>query len=201
MRRFCLIFFYVVLLSFFITPVFGSVGVGVGTGKITLDEGLKPGLEYDLPPITVYNTGDEPSNYYVSIEFSTREEKLESSKDWYVFTPEEFYLEPEGSQIVQVKLKIPLQGTKPGDYFTFLTAQPQKKIDQGSASVGVAAATKLYFSIIPANIIQAIFYVISDLFVKYRPWSIIIPLILLLFIVWKFLKKRFKIQVTTKNNN
>jgi len=201
MKRFGLVLLYIVSMFCFLSPVFASVGVGVGTGKITLEEGLKPGLEYDLPPITVYNTGDEASNYFVSTEFSTREKMLESNKDWYVFTPENFYLEPEASQIVQIKLKIPLQGTEPGEYFTFLTAQPEKKTDQGSGSVGVAAATKLYFRIIPANLIQAIFYVLSDLFVKYKPWSIIIPLILLLITVWRILKKRIKIEVITKNKN
>ena len=109
----------------------------------------------------------------------------------------QFYCPPH----IQIKLKIPLQGTEPGEYFTFLTAQPEKKTDQGSGSVGVAAATKLYFRIIPANLIQAIFYVLSDLFVKYKPWSIIIPLILLLITVWRILKKRIKIEVITKNKN
>lgn len=201
MKRVSLVFFLVILSSFVVSPIFGSVGVGVGTGKISLDEPLKPGLSYDLPPITVYNTGDEASNYYVSIEYSTREEKLEPNKEWFVFTPEEFFLEPDGSQTVQIKVKIPMQGAKPGDYFAFLTAQPQKNVEQGSGSVGVAAATKLYLTIAPANIFQAIFYVVSDLITKYKPWSIIIPLILLLVILWQFLKKRFKIQVTAKNNN
>lgn len=201
MRRVSLVFFLVLLLSSVVSPIFGSVGVGVGTGKITLDEQLKPGLSYDLPPITVYNTGDVASNYYVSIEFSTREEKLEPSKEWFIFTPQEFYLEPDGSQIVEVKLKVPMRGAKPGDYFAFLTAQPQKNVDQGSGSVGVAAATKLYFTIAPANFLQAIFYVISDFVIRYKPWTIIIPLILLLIIIWQLLKKRFKIQVIAKNNN
>ena len=179
-----------------ISPSFASLGVGVGTGKIMLNEKLKPGITYDLPPITVYNTGDKASSYYVSIEFSTKEGKLESSKEWYVFTPEEFYLEPEASQVVEVKLRIPIQGAKPGDYFAFLTAQPKGTVEQGSASVGVAAAVKLYFTVISANIFQAVYYVISDLFLRYKPWSIIVPLVILLIILWKIFKKRFKIQVT-----
>ena len=194
-------FFPFALLFLFLVPlIYASVGVGVGTGKISLDKALKPGLTYDLPPITVYNTGDEPSNYYVSTEFSTKEGKLESNKEWYVFTPKKFYLEPNETQIIEIKLRIPIKGSIPGDYFAYLTAQPEKSMDQGSASVGVAAATKLYFTVSPANIFQAIFYIISDFVVRYKPWSIIIPLLLLLFILWKFLKKKFKIQVT-KNNN
>mgnify|MGYP000924753338 CR=1 FL=1 len=195
MKRGTFVFFLVILLSSIVSPVLGSVGVGVGTGKISLDQALRPGISYNLPPITVYNTGDKASSYYVSIEFSTREGKLESSREWYVFTPEEFYLEPGGSQVVEVKLKIPMRGAKPGDYFAFLTAQPKDSLEEGSASVGVAAAVKLYFTVVSANIFQATFYVLSDLFLRYKPWSIIIPLVILLFIIWKLLKKRFKIQV------
>lgn len=196
MRRLTLIFFLVMLLFSIVSPILGSVGVGVGTGKITLDQALKPGISYDLPPITVYNTGDKVSSYYVSIEFSTKEGKLEPNKEWYVFTPQEFYLEPDGSQVVQVKLKIPMRGAKPGEYFSFITAQPKGTIEQGSASVGVAAAVKLYFTVASANIFQATYYVLSDLFIRYKPWSIIIPLLLLLVVLWKIFKKRFKIQVT-----
>ncbi len=177
-------------------PVYGSVGVGVGTGKIVLDELLKPGLSYELPPITVYNTGDEGSDYYLSIEFSTKEEKLESRKDWYIFTPNEFYLNPGESQVVQVELKLPIRDVKPGEYFAYLTAQPVSGISEGSASVGVAAATKLYFSVISANIFQAIYFVVLDFIAKYRPWSIIVPVFVFLLVGWKILSKKFKIQVT-----
>jgi uncharacterized protein YaiE (UPF0345 family) len=181
---------------FMLPPVYGSVGVGVGTGKIVLDELLKPGLSYELPPITVYNTGDEGSDYYLSIEFSTKEEKLESRKDWYIFTPNEFYLNPGESQVVQVELKLPIRDVKPGEYFAYLTAQPVSGISEGSASVGVAAATKLYFSVISANIFQAIYFVVLDFIAKYRPWSIIVPVFVFLLVGWKILSKKFKIQVT-----
>lgn len=188
------------LLFFVASPTFASVGVGVGTGKIILDEELKPGLSYTLPSLTVYNTGDEASEYYVSTEFSQKEGKLEPNLEWFTFTPSSFFLKPDESQIVTVELRIPMKGAMPGEYFAFLTAQPKNKEAQGSASVGVAAACKLYFTVITANIFQTIYYVALDLFSRYKPWSIIIPVGIILFVLWKIFRKRFKIQVT-KNNN
>ena len=196
MKKLITLLIFLLSSLFVLSPVYGSVGVGVGTGKIVLDELLKPGLGYELPPITVYNTGDEGSDYYLSIEFSTKEGKLESKQDWYIFTPREFYLNPRESQIVQVELKLPIRDVKPGEYFAYLTAQPVSDISEGSASVGVAAATKLYFSVISANIFQAIYFVVLDFIAKYRPWSIIVPLFVFLLVVWKILSKKFKIQVT-----
>lgn len=196
MKKLITLLIFLLSSLFILSPVYGSVGVGVGTGKIVLDELLKPGLGYELPPITVYNTGDEGSDYYLSIEFSTKEGKLESKQDWYIFTPREFYLNPRESQIVQVELKLPIRDVKPGEYFAYLTAQPVSDISEGSASVGVAAATKLYFSVISANIFQAIYFVVLDFIAKYRPWSIIVPLFVFLLVVWKILSKKFKIQVT-----
>ncbi|MDD4382255.1 MAG: hypothetical protein PHE21_02840 [Candidatus Dojkabacteria bacterium] len=193
MKRFFIALFTLFFFFFLFSPVKASVGVGVGTGKIELDEVLKPGLNYDLPPLTVYNTGDKGSEYYVSIEFSTKEGKLESEEEWYTFTPSEFYLEPDGSQVVQIELNIPMRGSKPGDYFAFLTAQPKKDEQNDSASVGVAAACKLYFSIQAANIFQALYYRLSALFIQYKPWSIIVPIVLIIFLLWLLLRKKFKI--------
>ncbi len=57
---------FLLCLLIFLFPtgvVFARIGVGVGTGKITIDENLKPGIIYKLPPLTVVNTGDEASDY------------------------------------------------------------------------------------------------------------------------------------------
>lgn len=198
MKRFVSVFL-TLLLFFVVPPIFASVGVGVGTGRIVLDEELKPGLSYELPSLTVYNTGDEPSDYYVSTEFSQKEGMLEPNLEWFTFTPPSFFLEPNGYQIVKVDLRIPMKGATPGEYFAFLTAQPKSEDDKGSATVGVAAACKLYFTVAAANIFQAIYYVALDLFARYKPWSIIVPIAIILFVLWKIFRKRFKIQVT-KNN-
>ena len=63
-----LVFPLALVLAFFsCTLAFASIGVGVGTGKIELDEILRPGLDYSLPPITVINTGDEASEFILTV--------------------------------------------------------------------------------------------------------------------------------------
>lgn len=194
MKRVFSLLLSIIVLFFFTFYVYSAVGVGVGTGKIVLDEVLKPGLTYTLPPITVYNTGDETSEYFISAEFSTRENKLKPDNNWFVFSPSVFSLKPKESQVVRVELKVPLKGSVPGDYFSFLVAQPKNVLDDSGTSIGVAAASKLYFTIGAANMFQAIYYVIIDFLVKNKPWSIIIPVMVFLFVSWRLLRKNFKIE-------
>lgn len=180
--------------------VSGAIGVGVGTGKIIVDEILKPGLSYTLPPITVFNTGDEPSEYYLSVDYSSREEKLMPLLDWFTFSPDIFFLEPEASQVVRVVLNIPTRIVEPGEYFAFITAQPKSEEEQSGSSIGVAAATKLYFTVESANLFQALLYRIGTIYMRYHPWNTIALSLLFLWILLIFFKKRFKIEISKKSN-
>lgn len=192
-----------ILLSLFLflpSVVLGSIGVGVGTGKIVVDEILKPGLSYTLPPITVFNTGDEPSEYYLSIDYSPREEKLKPLLEWFSFSPDSFFLEPEESKVVRVAVNIPTRNVEPGEYFAFVTAQPRSEKDYAGASVGVAAATKLYFTVESANWFQALGYRIKTIYMMYHPWNTIVLSFLLLIFLLNYLRKRFKIVDIRKSN-
>jgi hypothetical protein len=60
--------------------------------------------------------------------------------------------------------------TEPGEYFAFIESGPIAENAPGT-SVGVAVATKLYFTVIPANLWQAIGYRVSSFFDTYAPWS------------------------------
>jgi len=177
---------------------FGKIGVGVGTGKIQMDEPLKPGSIYTIPPITVFNTGDEASNYQIGVEGRTNIPEIIPNENWFVFEPEIFYLEPGQSQLVQPKIVLPIKGVKPGDYFAFLIASPVQDFKGGRTSIGVAAATKLYFTVVPANIFQAIYYRFLSLYARYHPWSTIILVITLLSIFITVFRKKFKIQIAKK---
>ena len=53
-----------------------KIGVGVGTGRIDVDEELRPGQAYVLPPFNVLNTGDEPANYRVLLSYNENQEEL-----------------------------------------------------------------------------------------------------------------------------
>ncbi|MFA5853949.1 MAG: hypothetical protein WC866_02565 [Patescibacteria group bacterium] len=178
--------------------VFANVGVGVGLGKVILEEPLKPGTIYDLPTLPVINTGDELTEYEAFIEYQENVPQLRPGRDWVTFTPRTFSLEPGKVQPVTMTLRVPLNA-KPGEYYAFLEARPLRKArTTGGASIGVAAASKFYFTVAPSNIFQAVFYRITSLIARYRPWTYIvfgfIGFVLLAAAFKKFFKLEFAIS-------
>ncbi len=198
------------------TPAFGQnrVGVGVGTGKMEVDEELLPGKRYSLPPLVVFNTGDVSSFYEVVVEYSERESGLRPDKNWFTFTPQTFFLEPGGQQTVSIRLTMPLRGTQPEDYFALIVAQPVDEVsddqevdgstedDDGAnestprtgATVGVAAGSRLYFTVAPANFLQALYYRLLDFYNENKPCCLILIIIIVLLILRGIFKKYFKIE-------
>ena len=80
------------------------------------------------------------------------QEELRPEKEWFSFAPQAFPLNAGESQQVEVKLVLPVDA-RPGDYFAFLEAHP---VTSGEGvSIGVAAATKLNFTIKPAGVLGA----------------------------------------------
>ena len=177
--------------------VFGRIGVGVGTGKIQIDEPLKAGGIYDLPVLPVLNTGDEPGQYEVSIEYHEGVPEIRPAREWFHFEPQSFHLEPGKVQIVKITLTIPTK-TQPGDYFCYLEGHPIKKSVAGQTSIGVAAAAKLYFTVAPANIFQGIYYRFISLYSRYHPYDTIVLAIIFAAVLILIFRKRFKIQIARK---
>jgi len=187
---FALIFLALVLPN----TVFAKIGVGVGTGKIQVEDKLKPGVIYELPPLTVLNTGDEPSDYEVNVSYHEKQPELRPLQSWFIFSPQKFHLEPGKVQTVTIKLNLPVR-TAPGDYFAYLEGHPYKKAQSGNTTIGVAAAAKLYFTVVPANLFQGIYYKIISFWKIYSPWTGRITLVLALIILFVLFKKFFNIQV------
>jgi len=173
-----------------------SIGVGVNLGKITVDEPLKSGMSFDLPPFTVINTGDEPSNYRVSLSFQKDQPELRPEKNWVRFSPESFYLEPGKGQIVEMRISLPVV-TEPGDYFAYLEARPEATQDVKGTSIGVAAATKLYFSVIPASIFVGIYFKILSFYKNLLPWSNVFLAVVAFAIVISILRKFIRLEIKT----
>src|SRR3989344_955175 len=188
------------LLAFLILPIFtmAKIGVGVGTGSIKIDSPLKAGKEYALPAFVVLNTGDEFSEYSVRTAHRENQKEMKPDEKWFRFDPSSFNLEPGESQLVHVFLDLPVTDVLPGDYFTFLQARPVVTTKVGAASVGVAAASQLRFTIEPSNIFQAMYYKLSDLYSHYHPWNTIVLVIIVIATSFTFFKKRFKIQIARK---
>ena len=186
------------IILFFPLVVLARIGVGVGIGKIEVNEPLKPGGAYDLTPLIVLNTGDEPADYEIIVAYQSKQPELRPIQEWFSFGPSSFHLEPGKAQNVTVKLTLPIK-TKPGNYFAYLQGQPAKKIGTaGGATIGVAAATKLYFKVIPANIFQGIYYRFVSLYSRYHPWDTIVLAVIFAAILLRFIGKRFKFQIAKK---
>jgi len=190
-----LAFSVIVIFLFLPFLVFAKIGVGLGTGKIELKEPIKAGGIYDLPPLGIFNTGTESTNYEAGVAYHADYPQMHPPKEWFSFYPAQIFLEPGRSQSVSVKLTIPVKAT-PGDYFAFLEAYPIVKKESGITGVGVAAASKLYFSVAPSNLWQAIIFRTATLFNRSRPWSYIVPAMILLALIIKFLRKFFSFKIS-----
>jgi hypothetical protein len=192
MKKLLLLFTILFLL---LTPkAFASLGVGVGVGKIQVDENLKPGQIYNLPQITVLNTGDQPSDYEVVIEHQEKQPELIPQSDWLIFTPKSFHLDPKKVQKVNVRLNLPIK-TTPGKYFVYLEAHPLKKTAAGNTSVNIAAATKLNFTVVPANIFEALYYKLLSMWNIYYPWPQIITVGIILFVLLLIIKRFINVEI------
>ncbi len=183
--------------------VFARIGVGIGVGKIRVNEQLRAGGIYDLPTaIPVLNTGDEPANYQVSVQYYEKQETrsdmgFRPAEGWFVFMPQSFSLEPGKVQSVKVTLTLPTKVT-PGNYYALLEAQPVKKSVAGEASIGVAAATQLWFTVAPANFLQGIYYRFISLYSRYQPWDTIVLVIIFILALLLYISKKFKFQIARK---
>jgi P pilus assembly chaperone PapD len=171
-----------------------AVGVGVGTGKIQVDEPLTPGAVNTLPAVTVINTGDETSSYTMSIDYHENQEEMRPPAEWFVIQPDTFSLEPGKTKQVSVQLDIPVK-TQPGDYFAFLEARPVNTSESGGTNIGIAAATKLNFSVAPANIIQGAYYRTLSILERYSPWSYSLIAIILATLLVVYIKRRYSFSI------
>lgn len=191
-------------LSFVQKPVNARVGVGVNTGKIQVDEELTAGLIYKLPPITIINTGDETSEYTTSIAFHKNQPELMPKEEWFIFSPSKFTLEEGEAQLVDIKINLPLK-IEPGDYFAYLEGRPLVQVKQGTTTLGVAAAAKLYFTVVSASPLHAIYYKVVSFWKIYAPWpqraAIVVGVIVLLLLFKKFFNIKIGLKNEDKNDN
>jgi hypothetical protein len=177
-----------------------TIGVGVGTGKINLDEAIKPSTTYKLPSIAVFNNGDTASDYEMSIEFNEVQSELKPRVEWFTFSPSSFNLEPGKSQRVDIVLR-PEYSAKPGNYFAYLEAHPTKRDETGKTAIKVAAATKLSFRIVPANVFQRVYYLLLDFWNKYKAIILLVSGALVIASAVLLAKRFLNIEVKRKKQD
>lgn len=196
----CLLLFFVIFI-FSSSHSFAKIGVGINTGEIRIKEPLKAGMIHRLPSITIINTGDEPGDYITNVAYQQEYTEIQPNKNWFIFSPSEFYLQPKEGKAIEVKLNLPLN-VKPGNYFCYLEGRPGSSIQQKKGTVlGVAAGAKLYFTVVEANIFYALYFKISSLYNIYLPWSQYLLVALAIIIIILFFKKFFNIQINVKKSN
>jgi len=163
----------IVIFGAFLFPqtAFAKIGVGVGLGKVQIDEELSPGGIYKLPTLPVLNTGDQDGDYEVTVTYLSDQSEFQPPVEWFTFGPQKFPLSAGGSQNVEVSLTLPVDA-RPGDYFAFLEAHPVAKAE--GVTIGVAAATKLNFTVKPAGVLGAAVERLRSLLENNAPASYII---------------------------
>jgi len=170
------------------------IGVGIGTGKITVTEKLRPGGIYTLPSVTILNTGDEGGDYKMDIQYHEKQPQHRPAEEWFSFYPSSFHLEPGEAKTVKIQLSLPVK-TEPGDYFAYIEAQPIVTQKIGAAMVGIAAAAKLYFTVVPANLLQGVVYRMTSFWRRYSPWTWVVLFIIVILIAWRWFRKSFHLQI------
>lgn len=200
-RKFYCFLFLLVLFSFIFVPqIKARLGVGVGTGQIVVDQKLKSGIIYQFPSVSVINTGDEESDYTLDVAYHQNQPELMPNADWFTFKPSQFHLGPNAIQSVDITLSLPLK-TKPGNYFAYLEAHPVKKSENGITSVSIAAASKLYFTVLPSNIFEGIYYRIISFWTRYLPWTNIVGAIVATIIIILLFKRFFNLNIQIKKKS
>lgn len=198
--RIKLFFLVSIFLVFGAMPVLARLGVGVATGKIVVDQLLYPGQIYYLPPLTVLNTGDEESLYSVNVAYHEAQAELRPDREWFAFEPAEFQLAPGQAQAVTIKLNLPVK-TVPGNYFAYLEGSPAKKSTNGQTSVGVAAAAKLYFQVLPANIWMGIYYRVISFWQLNQPWTSVAAGVVIFSLLIGILRRNFSFNIVKKSKS
>lgn len=173
-----------------------KVGVGMGAGEIRLTEPVKPGGIYELPSLRIFNTGDEVTTYGMDVAFHQDHPELRPAQSWFSFNPSTFTLAPNASQEVKVTMIVPVKA-EPGDYFAFIESGPVASNAPGT-SVGVAVATKLFFTMVPANIWQAIGYRVSAFFDTYSPWSWVVLGIVVIVVLLILFRRFFSFNIAMR---
>ena len=190
----------VLLLITIPSSTMAGIGVGVGTGKIVVDETLKPGTIYRLPPISVINTGNVEGKYSLTVTYHQDQEELRPEIEWFKFSPNEFNLKPGQIQVVELTLDLPIR-TVPGKYFAYLEAFPLSNTgEDGGTSIGIAAASKIYFSVDPENMVMGIYYRALSLWNFYAPWPARVSILLGVIVVILIAKKYLNIDIKLKKS-
>ena len=165
-------------------------GVGVNLGQIKIEDRLSPGGGYSLPALGVINTGDKYGDYEVVITYLEGQKESRPPEAWFNFNPNRFSLAAGDGQTVEIRLELPT-GADPGDYFAFVEAHPLA--ENSGPSIGLAAATKLSFSVKPSNWFEVQAIRFNRYIDDSQPWSYVIPFAILVVLLLLLARRFFRV--------
>jgi hypothetical protein len=129
-------------------PASASVGVGIQAGPVLMAEAAHPGGSYQLPPVYVVNTGTQQEAITVRIERISAGNGRTIPASWIRETGLPLTLSPHQSARIPLQLVLPATA-KPGRYFSDVLVKGSAGLAVGAASLRVAAATDLKFTVAP----------------------------------------------------
>ena len=136
--------------SIFLPAAQASVGVGVQASPVRLGNVAKAGGSYALPPVYVLDTGTQPESISVRVERLSKGPGRDVPPSWVHATAGAVRLSPRQSARIPLELVVP-GGAKTGRYSSDVVVTGSAVISVGRANLGVAAATRLEFSVAPGG--------------------------------------------------
>jgi hypothetical protein len=134
--------------SLFLPAAQASVGVGVQATPVQLANVAHAGGSYALPSVYVIDTGTQPEAITVRVERLSKGTGRAVPPSWVQATGPAVQLSPRQSTRIPLELVVP-GGAKPGRYLSDIVVAGSAVISAGRANLGVAAATRLEFSVVP----------------------------------------------------
>jgi hypothetical protein len=123
-----------------------SVGVGVQVGPVRLGTAAVRGESYALPPVYVVNTGTQAEAITVRVERLSHGPGRVVPPSWVRVTGPAVQLAPSASARIPLELAVPGLA-RPGSYRSDIVVTGSPAGAARTAGIGVAAATKLEFSV------------------------------------------------------
>lgn len=124
-----------------------SVGVGIQAGPVRLAGLAHPGGSYALPAVYVVNTGTQDESLSIRIERVSSGPGRPVPAIW-IRPGAAVQLSHNESARIALELVVP-DAAKPGQYLTDVVVKGSAGLSGGSATLDVAAATKLEFQVAP----------------------------------------------------
>jgi hypothetical protein len=136
-----------------------SIGVGIQAGPVRLAGAAHPGGSYALPAVYVVNTGTQDESLSIRIERVSSGPGRPVPATW-IRPGAAVQLSHNESARIPLELVVP-DAAKPGQYLTDVVVKGSAGLSGGSATLDVAAATKLEFQVAPGVVAGSWFTVPS----------------------------------------